>query len=106
MSFIEIERGDGIMVVRMNRPERMNALGSEMREGLVDAWSEFRDSKDLEVAIYTGTGKAFCAGEDMKESVERGTVGRAASTREDPYRAGKIAKPVIAAVNGFAMGGG
>ena len=105
MSIVEIERDGGIMVVRMNRPDRMNALGTEMREALADAWTEFRDSKELEVAIYTGTGRAFCAGEDMKESVERGTVGRAPG-REDPYRERKIPKPVIAAVNGFAMGGG
>ena len=48
MSFVEIERNDGVMVVRLNRPERMNSLGTEMRNFLADAWCEFRDSKDLE----------------------------------------------------------
>ncbi len=108
MSFIEIERGDGVMVIRMNRPERLNALGMEMREDLARAWCEFRDSRDLEVAIYTGTGRAFCAGEDMKESVARGAAGSAAApTRsENPYNDGTLYKPVIVAINGYAMGGG
>jgi enoyl-CoA hydratase/carnithine racemase len=106
MSVLEIERDDGIMVLRMNRPERLNALGMELREALAEAWCEFRDSKDLEVAIYTGTGRAFCVGEDMKEAVERGTIGRQPTRVEDPYRTGKLDKPVIAAINGFAMGGG
>ena len=107
MAFVETERGDGIMVVRLNRPERMNALGTEVRAALADAWREFRDSRDLEVAIYTGTGRAFCAGEDMKESVERQTVGGGTGPRpENPYVDGTLEKPVIAAVNGFAMGGG
>ena len=65
MSILEIERQDAVMVIRMNRPERMNALGLELRTLLAEAWCEFRDSSSLEVAIFTGTGRAFCAGEDM-----------------------------------------
>ena len=108
MSYVEVERNDGVMVIRLNRPDRMNALGTEMRNLLADAWCEFRDSKDLEVAIFTGTGRAFCAGEDMKESVEKGRVGASpeAAKRDNPYNDGTLEKPVIVAVNGFAMGGG
>lgn len=108
MAILEIERDGAVMVIRMNRPERMNALGSELRGLLADAWCEFRDSRDAEVAIFTGTGKAFCAGEDMKESVERGTAGSASAPvrRENPYDLRTLEKPVIVAVNGFAMGGG
>jgi enoyl-CoA hydratase/carnithine racemase len=109
MSVVEIERQDGIMVIRLNRPERLNALGTELRAALAHAWCEFRDSATLEVAILTGTGRAFCAGEDMKESVARGTPGSAGAPgphRENPYDGGTLEKPVIAAVNGFAMGGG
>jgi enoyl-CoA hydratase/carnithine racemase len=109
MSVVDIERKDGVMVVRLNRPERLNALGVELRAALADAWGEFRESADLEVAILTGTGRAFCAGEDMKESVARGAPGSASapgSRKENPYDLGTLEKPVIAAVNGYAMGGG
>jgi enoyl-CoA hydratase/carnithine racemase len=108
MSILEIEREDAVMVIRMNRPERMNALGTELRAALADAWCEFRDSSQAEVAIFTGTGRAFCAGEDMKESVQRGTAGSASAPvrKENPYDQRTIEKPVIVAVNGFAMGGG
>ena len=108
MSFVEVERNDGVMTIRLNRPERMNALGTEMRTRLAEAWCEFRDSKDLEVAIFTGVGRAFCAGEDMKESVEKGRVGASEETAklDNPYNNGTLDKPVIVAINGFAMGGG
>ena len=106
MAVVETEIRGQIMIVTLNRPERMNALGVELRAGMGKAFSEFRESKNLEVAILTGTGRAFCAGEDMKESLERGKPGSEGHPVADPFRDGVLEKPVIAAINGFAMGGG
>ncbi len=106
MAVVETERHGQILIVRMNRPERLNALNHEMRVMLADTWSEFRANDALEVAIFTGTGRAFCAGEDMKESLQDGAPGGRRPDREDPFMSGALGKPVIAAINGFAMGGG
>ena len=92
MAVVETERHGQIFVVRMNRPERLNALNTEMRTMLAETWTEFRESKDLEVAIFTGTG--------------RGRPGGKVLEIKDPYRDGTLEKPVIGAINGFAMGGG
>ena len=106
MAIVETESQGAVFTIRMNRPERLNALGNELRAALSEAWNEFNDRDDLEVAIYTGTGRAFCAGEDMKESLQRGAPGLDASVRRDPFTSGTLDKPVICAINGYAMGGG
>ena len=106
MAVVETERHGQILVVRMNRPERLNALSQEMRTRLAETWTAFRRDNDLEVAVFTGAGRAFCAGEDMKESLRHGAPGGRRPAIEDPFMSGALEKPVIAAVNGYAMGGG
>ena len=110
MSFVETETNGQIFIIRLNRPERLNALSTVIREGMAEAFTKFHNDNNLEVAILTGTGRGFCAGEDMKESLDRGIAG---SPKEmvkkdltNPFQDGILQKPVIAAVNGFAMGGG
>jgi enoyl-CoA hydratase/carnithine racemase len=106
MAVVETEACGRVLVVRMNRPERLNALNHEMRVRLAETWTAFRHGDEFEVAIFTGTGRAFCAGEDMKESLQNNQPGGRRPDIEDPFMSGALEKPVIAAVNGYAMGGG
>ena len=75
MSFVETEINGQIITIRLNRPERLNALSTVIRNGMAEAFNRFHEDNDLEVAILTGTGRGFCAGEDMKESLDRGIPG-------------------------------
>ena len=106
MAVVETEEHGQVLIVRMNRPERLNALNAELRTALAETWTQFRHDDRFEVAIFTGSGRGFCAGEDMKEVLQRGAPGGARPAIEDPFMTGALEKPVIAAVNGFAMGGG
>jgi len=110
MAVVNTEQQGQIMLIQLNRPERMNALGVDLRTELAAAFAEFKDNPALEVAVLTGTGRAFCAGEDMKETLEQGTPGSAAHPTSNPFNDllcdGTIDKPIIAAINGYAMGGG
>lgn len=106
METVITERRGPVLLVRMNRPERMNALGVQLRTELAEAFSELQDDPALEVGVFTGTGRAFCAGEDMKESIRAGAPGLGGTVPDNPFMDGSLDKPVIAAINGYAMGGG
>lgn len=100
-------RSDGIAIITLNRPETRNALSLEIREGLFAAWDRFEHDTSLRVAILTGTGeKAFCAGGDLKEMVERGLKVPPRDMFPVPYDSVELSKPTIAAVNGVAFAGG
>ena len=104
MSFVEIDIQDQIMIVKLNRPERLNALGKGIREGMADAFNQFKNDKNLEVSILTGEGRGFCAGEDMKESLEEGAPGAKEISIEDPFMSMELEKPVIAGKVIFTTG--
>jgi enoyl-CoA hydratase len=100
-------RADGIAILTINRPDTRNALTREVRDGLFAAWDRFERDPALRVAILTGGGdKAFCAGGDLKEMVERGLQVPPRDMFPVPYDNIELSKPTIAAVNGVAFAGG
>ncbi len=100
-------RDDGVAIITLNRPETCNALTKDVRDGLFAAWDRFERDSDLRVAILTGVGdKAFCAGGDLKEMVERRLAVPPRDMFPVPGDNIELSKPTIAAVNGFAFAGG
>jgi enoyl-CoA hydratase len=100
-------RDDGIAIITLNRPESRNALSKEIRAGLFAAWDRFERDPALRIAILTGSGdKAFCAGGDLKEMVERRLAVPPRDMFPVPGDNIELSKPTIAAVNGVAFAGG
>jgi enoyl-CoA hydratase len=100
-------RSDGIAIVTINRPEQRNCLSKEVREGLFAAWDRFEKDSTLRIAILTGAGnKAFCAGGDLKEMVEKKLQVPPRDMFPVPGDNIELSKPTIAAVNGLAFAGG
>lgn len=98
---------EGIAIITINRPEQRNALSLEVRQGLFAAWDRFENDAQARIAILTGSGeKAFCAGGDLKEMVERKLQVPPRDMFPVPYENIKLSKPTIAAVNGAAFAGG
>ncbi|MEV6108338.1 crotonase/enoyl-CoA hydratase family protein [Streptomyces sp. NPDC051940] len=99
------EYADGVAVITINRPEARNALNAEVAQGVAAALDELESRDDLVVGIITGAGGSFCAGMDLKAFLKgespslpgRGLVGL---TQAPP------SKPMIAAVEGYALAGG
>lgn len=107
---IELIKDHHVAVIRMNSPESMNALESTMFEELCAATSDVERDESVRAVILTGTGRAFCAGGDLKRFLEGfdGNEGYLYMKRFAPWvkQFAGMCKPTIAAVNGYAVGAG
>ena len=115
MSVLIYEKKGRIAYLTMNRPERLNAMGGGLGEALSEAWQDFREDPELWIAIVTGAGdRAFSSGADLvaMSSASGPTLSPGAQALTPNYKNVSIMrgmecwKPIIAAINGYAVGGG
>lgn len=96
-----IERQGGVMVITLNRPDAMNAINGDLSHGLWNAIQELDADNTLVAGVITGNGRAFCAGMDLKAFARGEDIGPL-----NTFVRSGAKKPLIAAVNGFALAGG
>jgi len=102
---IILDKAEGIATITFNRPEAMNALNNQTRTEFRAAMADVTADEEVKVVILTGSGRAFVAGSDIKE-LQRTTPLDAHKIERLGALVENCPKPVIAAVNGFALGGG
>jgi enoyl-CoA hydratase/carnithine racemase len=109
------DKRDRIAFVRLNRPQVKNAIDSAMHEELCRIWRDFDADDEVDVAILSGAGDAFCAGADLRSYVPANYIDASPARIREIVNMGfggltrglhKIQKPVIAAINGWALAGG
>ncbi len=115
-SAVLYEKRDRITYVTINRPQARNAVNADVHQGMIAAWADFAEDDSVDVAILTGAGDdAFCAGADLKEYIPPiMTSARPHDTRQivelglNGFTRGmhRIYKPIIGAINGWALAGG
>ena len=96
-----VERRGGVMVITLNRPDAMNAINGALSNGLWTAVQELDADDSLVAGVITGSGRAFCAGMDLKAFARGEDIGPL-----NTFVRSGAKKPLIAAVNGFALAGG
>lgn len=106
-------RDDGVATITLNRPERLNAFTSAMIDAWVDALEDARSNEAVQVVVVTGAGRAFCSGGDVGGMAERPSDIRGLDHKQwlervhrVPLALSTLDKPVIAAMNGVAVGAG
>ena len=104
LATIEYEKRNAVAHVRLNRPDKLNAMNSQMHEELGRVWEDFRDDPDLRVAILSGNGRCFSAGADLTERAP----GPYRYTGEFPdiTQTRNVFKPIIAALHSHVVGYG
>jgi enoyl-CoA hydratase/carnithine racemase len=109
------EKRDRIAYVTINRPEAKNAIDPDIHRLMIETWADFRDDDAVDVAILTGSGDAFCAGADLKTYIPPKIGGATPADIREVVELGlngftrgmhRIPKPIVAAVNGWALAGG
>jgi enoyl-CoA hydratase/carnithine racemase len=115
MSKVLYEKRDRIAYVTINRPEARNAIDPDVHRLMIETWADFRDDDSVDVAILTGAGEAFCAGADLKTYIPTYFVNPTPRDLRETIELGlngftrgmhRIPKPIIGAVNGWALAGG
>ena len=101
-----VERTESIATVTLNRPEALNALSMALRQRIAEVFAELDADDSVEVVILTGAGRAFTVGLDLKELGGEVAPETAINNRDLGEVIGQMKKPVIGAVNGFAITGG
>ncbi|MEW6663642.1 MAG: enoyl-CoA hydratase-related protein [Thermodesulfobacteriota bacterium] len=105
MAVLVYEKRNRVAYITLNRPERMNALNSELLDELEKAWHDFNEDDNVWVAVLSGAGKAFCVGADFESIGQPGIQVGFNVLREDPTVHG-VSKPIIGAINGHVIGRG
>ena len=107
MALVETKTEDGVGVITVNRPDALNAVNSEVMDGLLSAAAKFDADPAIGCILITGEGKAFIAGADIKEMQEKSYMDMFMADKQAGWEAFAATRtPMIAAVNGFALGGG
>lgn len=106
-NLVLVEKKQGYAILTLNRPDAMNALSKALRDEFCDAFRQLQQDQNVAVVIVTGSGKAFCAGFDLKE-LGSGADDNAADSADNEMAQvmEDFDGPIIAAINGFAITGG